>query len=121
MRVKNKFVMFSCYFPILIAIIFSGEIGLSQMSAGFFSIIAGIILMVKAKDIDQFKKFSCHQFIGILVADILAGVIFLSTKSNDVVSAIAAVAFVLGGLVVFAIQYLIDYLISRTFQRNRKN
>lgn len=120
MKDMNKKVMISCYLPILPGIFLVEEMGLGQFMASLISVIVGIIIMIKAQDMKEFRRLSLHQFFGIMLADILSAMLFVIRFNNHILSVLALIAFIIMGAVVFLIQFVIDYLISKSFKRNRK-
>jgi len=94
--------------------------GLGQFMASLISVIVGIIIMIKAQDMKEFRRLSLHQFFGIMLADILSAMLFVIRFNNHILSVLALIAFIIMGAVVFLIQFVIDYLISKSFKRNRK-
>ena len=116
---KGKLLYF-CYCPVLLGLIFSKEIGLSQFAIGFGSFIIGICILIFQVDIADFRRLYKHLFWGTMIGYILAGILNLTIGSNDVVSQAAIIVFIVVGAILFSIQYVIEYILSKMLKRNRK-
>lgn len=117
---ENRKLKIICYLPILAGLPFVRDYGLAHAMAGFVSLIVGLIIMIKARDISEFKQLSLHQFWGIMAAEILVSVLFFIIENTHFLSVLAAIAFIIIWTVVFIVQFLVDLLISKCFKRDRK-
>lgn len=118
---KKVFFYCCCYFPVLMGYAYHKEAGLGQLAVGMASFWAGVFILFFQTDINQYKKFSLHQFIGATIGYVSSALLFLGTNSNDAASQVVMLIFVFVGLVIVAIQILFGFLISKCFKRNRNN
>lgn len=114
---KKALAIVSCYIPILVGLVFAGQIGLAQIAAGVSCYLAGILVFLLSDDIKQFKKLSGHQFIGIALADIISVLFYVSERSDDVATVIICFFIVVFGVAVCLAQYVVDYLIYKFLRK----
>lgn len=119
-KMKKIFLIIGSYFPIMVGLLFAKQLGLAQIAVGFFSSITGILILIFAQNVSEFLKLSLHQFIGFLVADGLAGLIYLYYQSDDVISVIGLIIVSAIAFGAFGVQFLIEFLIQKFLKTDRK-
>lgn len=108
-----------CFLPILMGAALYKVAVAVQMGMGFVSFLAGVLILIFQKDIKEFKSLSMFQFIGKMIGHALAGILYLRNVSGDEASQAIFTAMALGAAIVFLIQFVIGYFISKGLARNR--
>lgn len=116
---KKVLLALICLVPIPLALNFYSEAVAVQMGIGFISFIAGLLILVLQKNIKEFKLLSLVQFIGKMSGNVLTGYLYLKNVSDDGESAAVFEVIAIGAAIVFIIQFVIGYIISKQLKRNK--
>jgi len=116
---KKTILIIICCIPILLGATLYEKVIAVQMGIGFASFIAGVLILIFQKNLKEFKWLSLFQFLGEMIGHALAVILYLRNVSGDEASQAIFAALALGAVIIFLIQFVIGYLISRSLKRNR--